>query len=214
MRLFGRTKELEVEISKYLDTVNNAVLIFKRDVERYIKKNFDEFEESFVEIKDIENKADDYLKDIRYKLYKYMLIPEARGDVLTLLESIDNMVDLIKKVVFQLSIESPEIPKDIESAFLELTDNSTMAADELVKAMRSYFEDISMVDNYINKVSFYEHEADKIEENLKRYVFKLEDMELCRKVHLRHFAEKIASVSDVAETIAEKISVAAIKRSI
>lgn len=214
MRLFGRTKELEVEISKYLDTVNNAVLIFKRDVERYIKKNFDEFEESFVEIKDIENKADDYLKDIRYKLYKYMLIPEARGDVLTLLESIDNMVDLIKKVVFQLSIESPEIPEDIESAFLELTDNSTMAADELVKAMRSYFEDISMVDNYINKVSFYEHEADKIEENLKRYVFKLEDMELCRKVHLRHFAEKIASVSDVAETIAEKISVAAIKRSI
>ena len=214
MRLFGRTKELEVEISKYLDTVNNAVLIFKRDVERYIKKNFDEFEESFVEIKDIENKADDYLKDIRYKLYKYMLIPEARGDVLTLLESIDNMVDLIKKVVFQLSIESPEIPEDIESAFLELTDNSTMAADELVKAMRSYFEDISMVDNYINKVSFYEHEADKIEENLKRYVFKLEDMELCRKVHLRHFAEKIASVSDVAETIAEMISFAVIIRSI
>lgn len=214
MRLFGRTKELEVEISKYLDTVNNAVLIFKRDVKRYIKKNFDEFEENFVEIKDIENKADDYLKDIRYKLYKYMLIPEARGDVLTLLESIDNMVDLIKKVVFQLSIENPEIPKDIENAFLELTDNSTLAADELVKAMHSYFEDISMVDNYINKVHFYEHEADKIEENLKRYVFKLDDIELCRKVHLRHFAEKIASVSDVAETIAEKISVAAIKRSI
>jgi hypothetical protein len=214
MRLFGRTKELEVEITEYLDLVNTAVLIFKRDLTRYIKKDFEEFANNFAEIKAVENQADDYQKDIKYKLYKYMLIPEARGDVLSLLESIDNLVDLSKKVIFQLSIENPNIPKSVEKLFVELTDKSASAADELVKAMRSYFEDISMVDNYINKVHFYEHESDKIEENLKRYVFQMDELELCRKVHLRHFAEKIASLSDVAETISEQISVAAIKRNI
>jgi len=214
MRLFGRSKELEIEISNYLDVVNNAILIFRRDVSRYIKKNFKEFEENFSEIKEIENKADDYQKDIEYKLYKYMLIPEARGDVLSLLESIDNIVDLSKKLVFQLSIENPQIPESLENSFLELTENSVLSADELIKSMRAYFENISMVDNYINKVHFYEHEADKIEESLKRHVFKLDEFDLCRKVHLRYFAEKIASLSDEAERIAEKISVAAIKRSI
>jgi len=214
MRLFGRSKDLENEISKYLDVVNNAILIFKRDVDRYIKKNFKEFEANFSEIKSIENKADDYQKDIEYKLYKYMLIPEARGDVLSLLESIDNIVDLSKKIVFQFSIENPQIPESLEEPFLELTENSVLSADELIKSMRAYFENISMVDNYINKVHFYEHEADKIEESLKRRVFKLHEFDLCRKVHLRYFSEKIASISDEAETIAEMISVAAIKRSI
>lgn len=214
-KLFEKSKELEVKINQYLDIVNKSVLVFQRDVSRYIKKNFTEFEKNLNEIQELENGADDYQKDIKYKLYEYMLIPESRGDVLELLESIDNVVDLAKKVIIQLFIEKPDIPEMLEEDFLELTEQSVMAVDTLVKSMRAYFDEIVLVNNYVNKVHFYEHEADKVEERLLRKIFNSEEINsLSQKIHLRDISERIALLSDEAETISEVISVATIKRSI
>ncbi len=213
--LFNRSKELEVEIEEYLSTVNRAVMIFERDTRHYIERDFEQFNNSLGDILEVEKKADDYQKDIKYKLYRYMLIPEARGDVLILLESIDNLVDHTKKVMVQLSIEQPFIPDFIEDDLLELINKSVKAVDMLVKSIKSYFEQVSMVSDYVNKVHFYEHEVDKIEERIKRKVFTCDKFKaFSKKVHLRYFIEKIALLSDEAETISEKVSVAAIKHSI
>ncbi len=212
---FNRTKQLEEEINKYLGIVNNSILIFNRDVTKYVKKKFKEFDDSKKDILKLENEADDYQKDIKFKLYRYMLIPESRGDVLNLLESVDNIVDLAKKVLTQLSIEEPQIPDFLENDFLEMTDKTAKSVDALVISLRAYFEQISMVNDSVNKVHFYEHEVDKIEERLKRKIFTSDKIpKFSKKVHLRYFTEKIASLSDEAETISEKVSVAAIKRSI
>lgn len=214
--LFGRSKELEIEITEYLDLVNRGSLTFKRDLNRYIKKNFQLFEESLTDIKEIENNADEHQKDIKYKLYKYMLIPESRADVLGIIEEIDTITDLAKEVIYEISIEKPLIPEELESDFLELVENSTEAVDMLVKAVRAFFEEISQVNDYVNKVHFFEHQADKNEERLKRKIFseKYEEIEIARKIQLRYFIEEIAALSDQAESVSEDVSVAAIKRRI
>jgi len=214
--LFGRSKELEIKITEYLDLVNRGSLTFKRDLNRYIKKNFALFEESLNDIKEIENDADDHQKDIKYKLYKYMLIPESRADVLTIIEEIDTITDLAKEVIFEISIEQPIIPDELENDFLELVENSTEAVDMLVKAVRAFFEEISQVNDYVNKVHFFEHQADKNEERLKRKIFsdQFEKIDIAHKIQLRYFIEEIAALSDQAETVSEDVSVAAIKRRI
>ena len=212
----NHAKELENYINKYLEVVSNANMVFERDSKNFIKGNLEEFKKSLDEISQLENKADDYQKEIKYKLYKYMLIPEARGDVLSLLENIDNIVDHFKKLLVQLSIEKPFIPKELKDDFFSLIDMVNKAVDVLIKCIRSYFQNISMVNEYVNKVHFYEHEADKIEEKIKRKVFNNETelKSFSKKVHLRYFVEKIAQISDRAETISERTSVAAIKRRI
>jgi len=214
--LFGRSKELEIKITEYLDLVNRGSLTFKRDLNRYIKKNFALFEESLNDIKEIENDADEHQKDIKYKLYKYMLIPESRADVLTIIEEIDTITDLAKEVIFEISIEQPIIPDELENDFLELVENSTEAVDMLVKAIRAFFEEISQVNDYVNKVHFFEHQADKNEERLKRKIFsdQFKKIDIAHKIQLRYFIEEIAALSDQAETVSEDVSVAAIKRRI
>ncbi|MGM0500251.1 MAG: DUF47 domain-containing protein [Bacillota bacterium] len=214
--LFGRSKELEIKITEYLDLVNRGSLTFKRDLNRYIKKNFDLFEESLNDIKEIENNADEHQKDIKYKLYKYMLIPESRADVLTIIEEIDTITDLAKEVIFEISIEKPIIPDELENDFLELVENSSEAVDMLVKAIRAFFEEISQVNDYVNKVHFFEHQADKNEERLKRKIFsdQFKEIDIAHKMQLRYFIEEIAALSDQAETVSEDVSVAAIKRRI
>lgn len=212
----NRAQELENNIDNYLEVVSNSNLVFVRDSKNYIRKNFEEFENSLDEILKLENSADDFQKEIKYKLYKYMLIPEARGDVLTLLENIDNIVDHIKKLLVQLSIEKPIIPNNLIDDFDELIEMVSKSVDQLIKCIRAYFTNITMVNEYVNKVHFFEHEADKIEEKIKRKVFNNENElnSFSKKVHLRYFVEKIAQISDRAETISERASVAAIKRRI
>ncbi|RAK08468.1 hypothetical protein C8C77_11231 [Halanaerobium saccharolyticum] len=214
--LFGRSKELEIEITEYLDLVNQGALTFKRDLKRYIKKDFELFEEALIDIKEIENNADEHQKDIKYKLYKYMLIPDSRADVLNIIEEIDTITDLAKEVIYEISIEKPVIPAQLESDFLELVENSAEAVDMLVKAVRSFFEEIAQVNDYVNKVHFFEHQADKNEERLKRRIFSEEcqEVEIAYKLQLRYFIEEIAALSDQAEMVSEEVSVAAVKRRI
>lgn len=212
---FNKSKDLENKIDIYLDTVNESVLIFKRDLNRYIDGKIDIFEEELKEINEVENKADDLQNKIKHNLYEYMLIPEARGDVLTLLERVDNIVDHVKEVIHQISIEKPYIPDNIKSDCSELVELVTNSVNSLVKCIRAYFKNLTMVNDYVNKVHFYEHEADKVEERIKRKVFNNDEFkEFSKKVHLRYFTEKIAVLADESESISELASVAAIKRRI
>lgn len=215
-KFFNRkSKQLEGEIDGYLDRVTTAGLIFHEGVKAYIKGKKDKFERNFNDLSILESEADNVRRDIKHKLYTYMLIPESRGDVLGILETLDDIVDICEKVLEQFSIETPNIPEFLKSDFLELTELSSKAVEEVVKAARAFFREIGMVSEYVNKVHFYEHEADEVEEHLKRSAFNSEDIEsFSQKVHMRYFAEKIALVSDVSESVAERISIYAIKRRI
>ncbi len=212
---YSKSKQLEGEIDGYLDRVATSGLIFYEGVKAYVNGKHEKFEKNFQDITALESDADDVRRDIKHKLYTYMLIPESRGDVLGLLETLDDIVDVCEKVLEQFSIETPNIRDFLKSDFIELAELSSKAVDEVVKGARAFFREIEMVSNYVNKVHFYEHEADDIEEQLKRKAFTCTEIErFSEKVHMRYFAEKIADVSDVAQAVAERLSVYAIKRRI
>jgi len=209
----NKTKRLEADIDGYLDRVTTAGLIFLEGVRAYLKGKSDKFERNYRDLTTLANEADSMRRDIKYHLYAYMLIPESRGDVLGILETMDDIVDICEKVLEQFSIETPQIPENLEAGFLESTLLSEQAVEEVVKAARAFFRQVSLVPDYVNKVHFFEHEADDVEETLKRKAFNSEEItSFSHKVHMRHFAEKIADVSDVAEQVAERLSVYAIKR--
>ncbi len=211
----SKSKQLEGDIDGYLDRVTTAGLIFYEGVKAYVSGKKDKFERTYRDITALESDADNVRRDIKHRLYTYMLIPESRGDVLGLLETLDDIVDVCEKVLEQFSIENPEIPEFLKSDFIELAELSSKTVEEVVKATRAFFREIGMVSNYVNKVHFYEHEADDVEEHLKRTIFNSNEIEgFSQKVHMRYFAEKIALVSDVSESVAERLSVYAIKRRI
>ncbi len=82
------------------------------------------------------------------------------------------------------------------------------------RAARAFFKEISVVNDYINKVSFFEHEADKLEDIIKSKAFNSIEIEnLSRKVQIRYFAERVAKLSDGAEEVCERLAISVIKRS-
>jgi predicted phosphate transport protein (TIGR00153 family) len=213
--LFGRAKTIEAQVEQFFDKIAEAGLIFSAAIKDYLEKDYEQFKRRITDIKKQEGDADNLRREIRYYLYTKMLIPESRGDVLGLLENSDNVIDTTKTVLSHFDIETPVVPEELNADILKLTEASANALSTLVKANRAFFKNNNIIHDYIHKVHFYEHEADRIEEKLKRTIFEFpETMELARKLQLRDFVAYISSLADSAEDVAERLSVYSIKRSI
>ncbi len=213
MNIFGKSKELIGQIDIYLNLIQKSGLIFHEAIKEYVKGELDLFEQRVTQIKKAENEADSLRRDIKHKLYAHLLIPDSRGDVLALLETLDDVVDVAFKILQSISIETPEIPDSLKSDFNKMAEYSVLAVESLVSACNAYFTDLSTVNDHINRVFFYEHEVDEVEERIKRSVFKKDEVrKFSKKVQLRYFAEKMALLSDVAENVCDRLSVFVIKR--
>ena len=216
VKLFGaKTKEVAAEIDRFLDNIESTAQIFELAVGEYLDGKRELFEERVEQIDTLEHASDELRRSIKYKLYSNLLIPDARGDVLGLIETLDNILDVAKKVVNHFSIETPIVWPFLEDDFRELTAASVKSVFALVRASRAFFREIGRVNDHLNQVHFWEHEADKIEERLKRRAFRSEEIEkFSMKVHVRYFAERISLLADEAESVSERLAVYAIKRTI
>lgn len=205
------TKFVESQIDTFLDVVSDSALLFQQGMEDYLKERHEQFEERLSVIREKEKTADDLRVAIERYLYERTLIPENRGDVLAILENTDEVVDHIKDTLMQFSIEMPEIPGVLDDLWMQTTHASVAAVENLVYAVRSFFRDLSAVNNYIHKVYFFEREADQIGERLRRAVFGL-PVDLALKSQLRWFAIHIEQVSDYAQAVCDRLSIYTIKR--
>jgi predicted phosphate transport protein (TIGR00153 family) len=210
--LFRATKKLEAQIDEFLDAISEAALVFRHGVQNYLERNQVEFSDRIEKIARLENKADELRRIIETQLYEQTLIPEHRGDVLGILESTDAVIDTMKETLFQFDVEMPEIPENLIRYYNDLTKMSVLSTDNLVVAIRAFFRDVKTVKDHLHKVLFYEKEADRIGDNLKREAFKM-DIDLSHKFHLRYFALHIQNVSDRSEEVADRLAIYTIKRS-
>jgi predicted phosphate transport protein (TIGR00153 family) len=210
--LFGRTKELELKIDNFLDAISEGAIVLRCGIREYLE-NSSTFPERLATLHELEQNADTLRKDVETDLYRHSLIPEHRGDVLGLLEHLDDVIDAAKHALDQFSIECPDVPSSLFTPFLELGTASADATDSVVLAARSFFRNPRTVKDHLHKVKFYEREADRLEDVLKRQVFSL-DLDLSRKIQLSHFAKHIGAVSDAAEDAADRLAISSIKRSV
>lgn len=215
INIFGRIAKMEGDVKSYLYHVQRSALIFDEGIREYMKEDMARFEVRLDEIGTLKLESDRLRRKVRDKLYQHMLIPEVRGDVLEILESLGSLIDVTKKSLENYSFEKPKIPDFIKPDFMNLSEYTTKTVEEVVNAVSAYFTNITMATDYSNKVFFFENEVDKVEDTIKKVVFDTDKIEtLAERIQLRYFAEKMALISDVAESVCEKLSVFVIKREI
>jgi uncharacterized protein Yka (UPF0111/DUF47 family) len=102
-----KTKTLEKETEKLLNGILRLGFVLNEAALDYFKSDWENFKHHVDESDRLESEVDHIRKDIELSLYTNMLIPESRGDVLGLLESIDNVADCVEKVILEFDIERP-----------------------------------------------------------------------------------------------------------
>lgn len=210
-----RNKELENEIEQYLCCLHNGAMIFYEGIKDYIYNHEERFEERVRAVIEHEKEADEHLKNLKFTLYRYNLIPDLSADILELMDAMDDIGDVSKQVLSDLEVERPCIEGDIKEDFIEIGKISLKAVEALMGGVRLFFTQVKTIDDYISKVYFYESEVDKLEEILKTKIFKEnKTLNLSEKMHLKYFVHKTAALSDIAEQMAIKLSVFKFKRGI
>ena len=212
--LFGQTKQLEREIDQFVDILSEVGLVFKSIVLKYLNDGHsDKFDEMVKQVSGMESRADKITKEVERTLYEETLIPDARSDVLRLLEHMDELIGMYQGNCYHFSIQKPDFPKDFHKDLINLSETAVNCVESLCLTVRSFFRDIKSVRDNAHKVTFYEKESDIQFSSLARKIFDSK-LPLDQKMHLRYFVEKIDRICDQAEDIADEIQIYAIKRSI
>ena len=208
MAIFNRhTKKIIVKIDDFFDIVEEGLLVFKEGVKNYLRNDMDLFADQMARIDELEGRADKLQKSVENDMIIHTILPQHRGEVATLLDSVDALIDTCKEVLTQFDVEIPSIPESLHQDFLSLSDIVINSCEELIPATRAFFKQPHTVRDQLNKVYFYERESDNLSNKIKKKIFhELNELSLAEKSHLRYFTHHIERISDYAENVADMLS--------
>ena len=208
----GKEVEIEKEIREFLEQVSEAGVLFTKGMKAYLTGYPATFGSYRHETVDTERCADALRRDIEEKLYKKTLIPESRGDVLRLIESLDSLLGQYKGTLWRLEIEAPEFDRAFVEGFLDLVDCVVAAVESITRAIDAFFQNRRDVKEWMRKVAEWETEADVASTQLQISIFRHEGLDLSRRMHLRDFVRQVDQIADKAEDLADSLAIYVIKR--
>lgn len=213
--MFGRkkTNKLIEDIDRYFGLMDQAVLVFKDGVRNYLYSSKNDFEVNLQRQSVLEGEMEVLRREIENALYTQTALIRSRSDIMRLFEKTRNITDILYESLFQFEIETPFVPAELNPEFMKLTEFSSLAVEAVIPAAKAYFRDPDSVPDKISRTYFYEKEAVKYSQTIKRTVFhNMTSLKLSEKFHLRYFALHIENLAKAAENVADQLAVMAIRR--
>lgn len=213
--MFGlkKTNKLIEDIDRYFDLIDESLLVFKDGVRNYLYSDQNAFNDKLKQMSSLDGEIEVLRRSIENDLYSQTALERSRADIMRLFEKTRNITDILNDSLFQFEIETPFIPSELNSEFLKLTEFATLAVEAVVPASKAYFRSPQTVPDKISRTYYYEKEAVKYSQTIKRTVFhKMTALKLSEKFHLRYFALHIENLSKAASNVADQLAVMAIRR--
>ena len=213
--MFGlkKTNKLIEDIDRYFDLIDESLLVFKDGVRNFLYSDQSAFNDKLKQMSSLDSEIEVLRRSIENDLYSQSALERSRADIMRLFEKTRNITDILNDSLFQFEIETPFIPSELNSEFLKLTEFATLAVEAVVPASKAYFRSPQTVPDKISRTYYYEKEAVKYSQTIKRTVFhKMTALKLSEKFHLRYFALHIENLSKAASNVADQLAVMAIRR--
>ncbi len=194
-------------LQEHAETVKECAWGFQQAMECYTSKQCKTFEELRSEITKLESKADAIKRRLRGHLPKGTLMPVDKFQLFRYLREQDSVLDAVEDALDWISYRSElGVPSGLEKNVFLLVDSVVDPIEELSKMVseaRKYFSTYSdkqrvVVKDIIRNLRNQEHEADKIEDMIKRSIFSM-NADPVTVFHMIRLVEIIGSVADHAE---------------
>jgi predicted phosphate transport protein (TIGR00153 family) len=138
-------------------------------------------------------------------------MPEARGDILGLVEAVDRVPNWAEEVVHDMYLQRVQLPENLLDKFRQLTEMNVQCFRLLHAAIQALFTDIDAVFEMTKKVDKLESKIDKLEHALIQEVFDIEER-LSYQNLLHRIVRSICDISDKSENVADRLAIVAIKK--
>lgn len=213
MIFFKKQQAVLDKIKAYLDEVDLCGSRFRECMVSLLGNLHDPDNEGRVDmVHRAESRADDIRREIEFELYDRALIPESRGDVLGLLETLDAIPGKFQSLCQQVLFQQIEVPEAFRERILKLIDvnlRSYKLVREAVLCM-FYGTDIRKLSAEIDSA---ESESDRIGSSLIRDIFAY-PCDKSDKILLKEVVAQAGNVSDHAESVKDRLTLAIVKRKI
>ncbi len=213
MIFFKKQKAVLEKIKAYLEQVDLCSERFRACMAALLHRLDDPDNEGRVDlVHQAESKADDLRRQIEFELYERALIPESRGDVLGLLETMDYIPSAFQSLCEQVYLQRIVFPEAFRDRYLRLIDVNLKGYRLVRDAMLAMFygQDIRELSSQIDST---ESESDRIERSLIRDVFAM-DGDKADKILLKEIVVNTGNISDNSESVKDRLVLAVVKRKI
>ena len=213
MALFFSKKNKFLEmIEGYLGKVTECIDLAKKALLLYIDKGYcEKFDELVTKTHMAESCSDDLRREIEILLYEKALMPESRGDILGMLETVDKIPNKAESVTFQMQTEALRIPDEFKPELRKIINMNFDIFADVKRAIRAVFNDIGEVRRITNEIDKKESGSDSMERDLIKKLFS-SNINIGEKILLKELIIEIGSISDRAENVADRLNIMAVKR--
>ncbi len=200
-------------VEEYLQKAEECVGLLKIGFTHYLKKGLGTEFDAFIEkTHKAESSCDDIKIKIESAMYEKSLIPESRGDILSLIESIDQIPNNAEHILYSIETQFLETPTEIKDKLEQLLNININAFYELTRAARALFKDTSKIQTISNNIDKEESASDYLERTIIRYIFSSENIAPDQRILFKELVGKLGSISDNCEKTADTIAIIAVKR--
>lgn len=200
-------------MDEYLKKAEECIRLFRKAFRHYLESGLDARFDGLAEETHIaESCCDDIRRRVEMHMYEEALIPEAREDILTLLEILDRVPNKTESILYMVQTESMEMPAGRVGKFRQLMDVNVEAFNQLAAGTRILLEDTSKVAGFREEIDKHESASDSLEREIVRSIFSSDEVTDLQKILLKELVIEIGSISDRCETASDTLTILAVKR--
>jgi predicted phosphate transport protein (TIGR00153 family) len=210
--LFKKEQQVEQLIYGYLDNLKMVRENFLKAMNVYFERGFSEdFEFLIEQTHKLESKADDTRYEIETLMYAKALIPESRGDILGLLEAVDQIPGLFELILYMIQTQKLAIPDFLVMDVRELVSVSLQCCDLLVKEVEALFRKSGDIRALVATIDNNESHCDHIERRIITRIFD-SDLDPFQKLQLKEMVIQLGEISDQTDRVSRRVHIISIKR--
>lgn len=211
LKLFKREESIIGKIEAYLEQIDKCRDRFIAAFGALIVDPSDVSRGPVADVHAAEAKADDLRRSIELTLYEKALIPESRGDVLGLIETVDRIPNSFEHIVADMHVQQLAVPKKFRERFLNLVEVNVDAYNAMRDSVRDFFYNRKNTVERLSHIDERESKSDQLQRKLIKNIFAA-DMDTGEKILLRDLVNQIGEISDGAEQCADRLILAVVKR--
>ncbi|RLB06906.1 MAG: hypothetical protein DRG50_04315 [Deltaproteobacteria bacterium] len=210
--LFKKQYYVQSLIFQYLEELKRVQESFVQAIETYFSKGLcTDFEFLIEQTHKAESKCDDIRNTIELEMYGKALIPESRGDILGLLETMDSIPNQFELILYFIQTQKLRVPDFMTSDLKELLQISVDSWDLLRQSVESLFINPEVIQTLNQKIDRKESQGDFIERRLITNIFD-SDIDTAYKILLRDLVVQIGNISDHTERVSRRVMIINVKR--
>jgi predicted phosphate transport protein (TIGR00153 family) len=209
---FGKRKKLLDLVGRYLEDLQLA----RDSFHTALTTALDESDrQKFADLRDtthkFESAADDVLEEINTLMYEKILLPELRGDIIDLLETMDQVPRFFELTLDLIKTQKLAIPEFAVADIRELLEVSMESCVLMTEQVGDLFEKGTRIRELVDVIDAIESHGDRIERRLITGIFE-SDIDPFAKLQLKELVITLGSISDQTDRVSKRANIINLKR--